>query len=89
MSSAEQAAKADKLIGETLANRYQIESRIGEGAMGTVFRARHVKVGRPFAVKVLHRKLLEDSKVAMRFEREAELAGRLRHPNVVGVVDVG
>jgi serine/threonine protein kinase len=89
MSSAEQAAKADKLIGEILANRYQIESRIGEGAMGTVFRARHVKVGRPFAVKVLHRKLLEDSKVAMRFEREAELAGRLRHPNVVGVVDVG
>ncbi len=77
------------LIGEVLANRYQIESHLGEGAMGSVFKARHVKVGRPFAVKVLHKKLVEDRKVLQRFEREAELAGRLRHPNVVGVVDVG
>ena len=76
-------------IGEILANRYQIESHLGEGAMGSVFKARHVKVGRPFAVKVLHKKLVEDRKVLQRFEREAELAGRLRHPNVVGVVDVG
>jgi serine/threonine protein kinase len=79
----------EKLIGEILANRYQIEMRLGEGAMGTVYKARHVKVGRAFAVKVLHAKLLEDGKVAQRFEREAELAGRLRHANVVGVVDVG
>ena len=79
----------DSLIGQTLANRYHIEMRLGEGAMGTVYRAKHVKVGRPFAVKVLHRHLLDDNKVAQRFEREAELAGRLRHPNVIGVVDVG
>src|SRR5439155_12526164 len=79
----------EKLIGEVLANRYQIETRLGEGAMGAVFRARHVKVGRPFAVKVLHPRLLVDKKVLQRFEREAELAGRLRHPNVIGVVDVG
>ena len=79
----------DKLIGEVLANRYQIESRLGEGAMGAVYRAKHVKVGRAFAVKVLHSRLLLDNKVLQRFEREAELAGRLRHPNVIGVVDVG
>ncbi len=79
----------DAIIGEVLANRYQIETRLGEGAMGAVYKAKHVKVGRAFAVKVLHSKLLEDTKVAQRFEREAELAGRLRHPNVVGVVDVG
>ena len=85
----ERDPKHDRMIGEILANRYQIEERLGEGAMGSVYRARHVKVGRPFAVKVLHKKLLEDKKVAQRFEREAELAGRLRHPNVVGVVDVG
>jgi serine/threonine-protein kinase len=81
--------RVDKLIGEVLANRYQIESRLGEGAMGSVYRARHVKVGRPFAVKVLHPRLLEDEKTLQRFEREAELAGRLHHPNVIGVVDVG
>ena len=80
---------ADPLIGEVLANRYQIEHRLGEGAMGAVYRAKHVKVGRPFAVKILHARLLDDAKVAERFEREAELAGRLRHPNLIGVVDVG
>ncbi|HTR54367.1 MAG TPA: serine/threonine-protein kinase, partial [Kofleriaceae bacterium] len=78
-----------ELIGQVLANRYQIESRIGEGAMGAVYKARHVKVGRAFAVKVLHAHLLAEPKVLQRFEREAELAGRLRHPNVIGVVDVG
>lgn len=81
--------RVDKLIGEVLANRYQIESRLGEGAMGSVYRAHHIKVGRPFAVKVLHPRLLEDEKTLQRFEREAELAGRLHHPNVIGVVDVG
>jgi serine/threonine protein kinase len=81
--------RVDKLIGEVLANRYQIESRLGEGAMGSVYRARHIKVGRPFAVKVLHPRLLTDDKTLQRFEREAELAGRLHHPNVIGVVDVG
>ena len=79
----------ERLIGETLASRYRIESRIGEGAMGAVYKAKHVKVGRAFAVKVLHPRLLEESKTLQRFEREAELAGRLRHPNVIGVVDVG
>ncbi|HSD89554.1 MAG TPA: protein kinase [Kofleriaceae bacterium] len=83
------AHASDKLIGEVLANRYQIEQRLGEGAMGAVYRAKHVKVGRAFAVKVLHPHLLLDAKIQQRFEREAELAGRLRHPNVIGVVDVG
>ncbi len=88
MSEPRAASESDKLIGQVLANRYEIESRLGEGAMGAVYRARHVKVGRAFAVKVLHPHLFEP-KVVMRFEREAELAGRLRHPNVIGVVDVG
>jgi serine/threonine protein kinase len=79
----------DALVGRVLAERYQILHRLGEGAMGVVYKARHVKVGRTFAVKVLHPRALEDSKVVTRFEREAELAGRLRHPNVIGVVDVG
>jgi len=77
------------LTGQTLASRYLVEHFLGEGAMGAVYKARHVKVGRPFAVKVLHKRLIADPKVLQRFEREAELAGRLRHPNVIGVVDVG
>ncbi len=83
------SVRVDKLIGEVLASRYQIEARLGEGAMGSVYKAKHVKVGRPFAIKVLHPRLLVDDKTLQRFEREAELAGRLHHPNVIGVVDVG
>jgi serine/threonine-protein kinase len=80
---------ADKLIGRVLAERYEILEQLGEGAMGVVYKARHVKIGRSFAVKVLHAHLLPDPKTALRFDREAALAGRLRHANVVGVVDVG
>ncbi|NVB84761.1 MAG: serine/threonine protein kinase [Kofleriaceae bacterium] len=66
-----------------------IERPIGGGGMGTVYRAHHSKVRRQFAVKILHKSLMENPKIVKRFEREAELAGRLRHTNVVSVVDVG
>jgi serine/threonine protein kinase len=79
----------DDLIGQVLASRYRLEARLGNGAMGIVYRARHVKVGRLFAVKVLHPQLLDDAKLRRRFAREAELAGSLNHPNLVSVVDVG
>ena len=79
----------DPLIGRELASRYRVEALLGEGAMGAVYRARHMKVGRSFAVKVLHERLLTDPKLKKRFERESELAGKLHHINVVGVVDVG
>jgi serine/threonine-protein kinase len=62
---------------------------LGRGAMGDVYRANHVKVPRTFAVKVLLPELVKDPKVVARFEREAELAGRLRHRNVTSVIDVG
>jgi serine/threonine-protein kinase len=78
-----------ELVGQTLADRYLVEERIGSGAMGEVYRARHIKVGRSFAVKVLHPELLADPKVRLRFDREAELAGTLKHPHIVGVVDIG
>ncbi len=57
--------------------------------MGVVYRARHVRFGRQFAIKILHKSLTDDPKVLRRFEREAELAGRLRHTNVASVVDIG
>ncbi len=79
----------DPLIGRELASRYRIEAMLGKGAMGAVYRARHIKVGRSFAVKVLHERLLTDPKLKKRFERESELAGKMHHINVVGVVDVG
>ncbi|HEY0189894.1 MAG TPA: protein kinase [Kofleriaceae bacterium] len=82
-------ANHDSLIGEVLASRYCIEALIGEGAMGAVYRARHIKVGRAFAIKVLHPRFSGEERSAKRFAREAEVAGTLHHPNVVSVVDVG
>ena len=72
-----------------LANRYRLERHLGRGATGDVYEARHQKVPRSFAVKVLLPELVSDPKVVARFEREAELAGRLRHRNVTSVIDVG
>src|SRR5262245_44029933 len=57
--------------------------------MGSVYRARHVKFTRHFAIKILHKNLTANPKQVKRFEREAELAGRLQHSNVASVVDVG
>ena len=77
------------LLGHVLDTRYRIEAHLGSGAMGSVFRARHVRLPRSFAIKLLHPRLLSDAKVMKRFEREARLAGKLSHPNVISVVDVG
>lgn len=77
------------LVGRTLDGRYHVEELLGSGAMGSVFRARHARLSRAFAVKVLHPRWLSHDKTLKRFEREAQLAGKLSHPNVVGVVDVG
>ncbi|MBA3464673.1 MAG: serine/threonine protein kinase [Deltaproteobacteria bacterium] len=77
------------LVGQVLASRYRLEEHLGRGAMGDVYRARHAKVPRAFAVKVLLPHFVRDPKVIARFEREAELAGRLRHRNVTSVIDVG
>jgi eukaryotic-like serine/threonine-protein kinase len=82
-------ADPDDLIGQVVASRYCVEARLGHGAMGTVYRARHLKVGRAFAIKVLHPQFLADDKARRRFAREAELAGSLDHPNIVRVVDAG
>lgn len=69
------AANPDSLIGEVIASRYHIEARVGSGAMGTVYRARHVKLGRPFAIKLLRPSLLGNETIRRRFARKAEPAG--------------
>ncbi len=76
-------------VGQILAGRYWLQEHLGRGQTGDVFRARHTKVPRDFAVKVLHPQLVSDPKTCARFEREAEVAGRLRHRNVISVIDIG
>ncbi|MFQ3640546.1 MAG: bifunctional serine/threonine-protein kinase/formylglycine-generating enzyme family protein [Chloracidobacterium sp.] len=69
--------------------KYRIEKKIGEGGMGQVYRAIHIEIGSPFAVKVLHAQFGEDEKAVERFRREAQAAAQIRHPNAVSVTDFG
>ena len=87
--SALQLLSGDPLLGSTLADRYVIEHLLGEGGMGRVYRARHTRMSRRFAIKVLFGELAADAKARARFSREAEASSRLTHPNVVSVVDFG
>ncbi|HEY5935341.1 MAG TPA: serine/threonine-protein kinase [Kofleriaceae bacterium] len=79
----------DALDGRILDERYQVEREIGRGAMAVVYRARHVKVGRAVAIKVIHHRLLRTPTMVERFIREAHIAAKLNHRNLVGVLDVG
>ena len=69
--------------------RYLIEARIGEGAMADVYRARDPGIGRTIAIKVLKPELRSNAEVVERFLREARAAGRLSHPHIVTIHDVG
>jgi eukaryotic-like serine/threonine-protein kinase len=79
----------DPMVGSTVAGKYDIEALVGEGSMGRVYRARHAYLSREFAVKVLYADLTADPTMRMRFAQEAEAASRLRHPNLVSVIDFG
>jgi serine/threonine-protein kinase len=79
----------DPLIGITLDDKYRIEERLGIGGMGTVYRARHLFIDRPVALKVLNPRFVEDEAAQVRFRREAKAAGRLQHANAVAVTDFG
>ncbi len=74
---------------EVLDDKYQIEQLLGQGGMGAVYRATHLGTRRTVAVKVIQPQLSTHEQFVARFRREAEAAGRLRHPNVVDVTDFG
>ncbi|MDB4936325.1 MAG: serine/threonine protein kinase [Labilithrix sp.] len=80
---------SDPLIGKLLGETYQIIRVVGEGGMGKVYEARHLRLKeRRFAVKTLHSDLAKNNEIVARFMREAESASSLSHPNVVDVFDV-
>src|SRR5215475_3601191 len=81
--------KLERLIGQVLDNKYQLDKRLGQGGMGAVFLATHLGTKRPVALKVIAPQFMANEEFVERFRREAEAAGRLRHPNVVNVTDFG
>ncbi|HVG21212.1 MAG TPA: ankyrin repeat domain-containing protein [Blastocatellia bacterium] len=82
-------AKLAKLIGQVIDGKYQLDKRLGQGGMGAVYLATHLGTKRPVALKVIAPQFMANEEVGERFRREAEAAGRLRHPNVVNVTDFG
>lgn len=86
---ASSAARFDPLVGTTLAERYEIVRRIGEGGMGAVYEARHSIIGKRVAIKVLLEKFLENEELIARLLQEARLASSIGHQNIVDVTDFG
>ena len=75
--------------GSVVDNRYRILRRIGSGGMADVWLAEDAHLQRQVALKVLHRRYLQDQQFVARFQREAESAAGLQHPNIVSVFDRG
>ena len=80
---------ADPLIGQLLADRYRVQRLLGEGGMGRVYLAKHERMGRMSAVKVMSPSLASTPEAISRFNREAENASRIHQPNVAAIYDFG
>jgi serine/threonine-protein kinase len=79
----------DPLIGRVFDGKYRLDEKLGGGGMGTVYRATHMLIERPVAVKVLSQRFVGDETAQQRFRREARASGRVQHPNAVTVNDFG
>ena len=75
----------DPLVGKVIAERYAVIRLIGKGGMGNVYEVSHKRLGRRFAMKTLS--VADDAEAQQRFRREADVINKLRHPNIVDVVD--
>jgi serine/threonine-protein kinase len=82
-------AAGGDLIGTVIADRYLVSELLGEGGMGKVYLARHVRLPQQAAIKVLHHDMVQDAGAVARFNREAENAARIEHDRVARVFDFG
>jgi len=78
----------ERRLRRALGDDYELLEEIGAGGFGRVYRARDLALERDVAIKVLHPALTPDPGVMERFRREAQLAARLRHPNIVSILDI-
>lgn len=88
-SRAETMCDEDGLVGRTIASRYRILSKVGEGGMGTVYKAEHCLMEKIVALKVLHPTLLSSKASLDRFRLEIRAASRFQHKNVIQIYDAG
>lgn len=76
-------------VERTIENRYRLEKLLGRGAMGAVYEAADLRINRAVAVKILSGSMFGNRDALRRFEREAQTAGKLNHPNIVTIFDYG
>ena len=77
------------MVGELIAERYEIEELVGTGGMSSVYKARDTLLERNVALKILHEHYTADDEFVERFKREARAVAQLSHPNIVTVIDRG
>jgi len=77
------------VIGKVIAGRYKLTAQLGQGGMGSVWKAEHLTLGSPVAIKLIEEKIAGNADVLARFEREAQAAAALRSPHVVQILDYG
>lgn len=87
--SALKSVEKDALVGITLANRYKVESILGRGGMGVVYRAQDEQTDRIVAIKMLHSHKVADSEALKRFNREARTVAQVNHHHIVTLYDFG
>jgi len=85
----EPSSSAEKMIGRVVAGNFRIEALLGSGAMGHVYQAEQLSLGKAVAIKILHPHLQTEDKLIIRFQREAKSASRLNHPNSIQIIDSG
>jgi eukaryotic-like serine/threonine-protein kinase len=83
------SAAGEDIIGSVIADRYHVIRKLGEGGMGQVYLAEHVKMGRMSAIKVMTQALANDTDAVGRFNREAANASKISHPNIAAIYDFG
>jgi serine/threonine-protein kinase len=81
--------KRDPMSGRVLGGRYRLQERLGQGGMGTVYRAVHTLMDKQLAVKILRPEMASDGEAVARFHREARSASRLDHDHCIRVMDFG
>lgn len=79
----------DPMLGRTIARNFKIESLLGVGGMGKVYKARQLSLDKAVVIKILHSQFRDDPQLVQRFQREARAASRLNHPNSIQVIDFG
>ena len=80
---------SDPLVGQVIDGRYRVESRLGEGGMGVVYRASHVTLGKPLAMKVLRPEVSRNEEIVARFKQEAQSASAIGNQHIIDISDFG